>query len=106
MENLAFALLNVTTAETYEETISKALTILVDFVQPNAAILMVWDGDLSRYIVGDTWMKIGDESAFRRKDIALSRAARCDQHCTPEDREWFDICSPQCWRSSCWSVYL
>ncbi len=49
-------LIQIATSNTTEQTAEAALYAFVDLVQPQWACLLIWDQQLGRCIVGDTWL--------------------------------------------------
>jgi signal transduction histidine kinase len=56
MEDFALTLASIFCATDVEQSTTRALLALVKLVQPQWACLLLWDADLRRYIVGDTWL--------------------------------------------------
>jgi signal transduction histidine kinase len=79
---LVYTLINMLTAETVPDIVLPGLSAFVRVVRPDAACLLLWDDELGRYIVGETWADHADEqtpAAFRRRALrAANRAARDD----------------------------
>lgn len=50
-------LLSLMTAETVDQAAASALQALVSLRQPQAACILIWDNDLGRYTMGDTWLR-------------------------------------------------
>lgn len=82
MQDVAYRLKDIITAETPEQAAAFALEALVDVFrpQPEAACLLLWDDELDRYTVGDTWIRPsynGDNAAeIRRRALQLGTPAR------------------------------
>jgi signal transduction histidine kinase len=55
MSDLSSILLSIMTAETLDQAASSTLQALVNILPPQAACVLLWDSELGRYIVGDTW---------------------------------------------------
>lgn len=76
MESLPELLVKLLTIENFDHAVTLSLTLFVDFVQLEKVCLLIWDTELDRYIVGDTWVKDAanskDGADFRR--FALHRA--------------------------------
>lgn len=70
--------MNILCATSVEQTASFAVVALVDLLQPRWVCLLVWDMDLGRYIVGDTWLSPSNPvngAEHRRKALRLAEAA-------------------------------
>lgn len=80
--SLAETLAAIATAGTVTATAQHSLAAIVARCQPVAAAVLVWDHDLGRYIVGDTWLE--DSAApntpapgeARRRFLAWANAAQ------------------------------
>ncbi len=69
MPDLACTLANMLCAGSVEQTLSFALTSLIALTQPQWVCFLLWDVDLRRYIVGETWLADADS----RNPAALHR---------------------------------
>lgn len=82
MEDFAHLLVDMLTAETVEQTVQLAFQGMVTLVAPAAACLLLWDEELQRYIIGETWLARGYDaltaSEVRRR--ALGSAMRAYKH--------------------------
>lgn len=75
MHDLACTLANMMCAGSVEQTLSFALASLVKLVNPRWVCFLIWDADLKRYIIGDTWLpdsNVRDPAALRR--VVLQQA--------------------------------
>lgn len=78
MNDLACTLTNMICAGSVEQTFSFALSALVGLVDPRWVCFLLWDADLRRYIVGETWQASGDAQSpaeLRRSALHLANAA-------------------------------
>lgn len=77
MTDLAHILTHIITAPTLASAASRALAAWIDRLAPAAACLLVWDAELERYIVGDTWVGVSDidPASLRRRALGLAHAA-------------------------------
>lgn len=87
IDPLAHTLAAIITAPDRETTAALALTALAEELRPRAACLLVWDDELGRYIIGETWRgpaksAHGEETRsaaqLRRDALRLGQAA-CQQ---------------------------
>lgn len=72
------ALVTMFTAGSLDATLSAALNIFVTHTRPTRAGLLLWDDELDRYIVGDTWLPSADRreaAQFRRWALPIAKAA-------------------------------
>jgi hypothetical protein len=81
MESLTELLVKLLTAETIDQSVALSLTIFVDMMQAERVCLLIWDTELDRYIVGDTWIKLPpnnrrDGADFRRFALRSAREAK------------------------------
>jgi two-component system NtrC family sensor kinase len=78
MNDLACVLANMICAGSVEQTLSLALSALVSLVDPRWVCFLLWDADLGRYIIGETWQASGDTHSpaeLRRSALHLANAA-------------------------------
>ncbi|MHB8629723.1 MAG: sensor histidine kinase [Aggregatilineales bacterium] len=78
VDSFAQMLVAVITASTLEQTLALALAAFVQLLKPQAACLLLWDTELGRYLVGDTWLASDsstDAPAFRRAALQIARQA-------------------------------
>lgn len=68
MENLAQTLLLLLMASDLEHTLLLGLETLRMFFLPQNACLLLWDKEMERYIVGETWVNGEDDSAEVRRE--------------------------------------
>lgn len=71
----AYMLTSIATGSTAEETISNALSAFVDLMQPQWACLLLWDQQLGRHIVGDTYLHHSsplEAAEVRRKSLDIA----------------------------------
>lgn len=54
--NTLQAYLDILSLDTLEAVVRAALKLFVEMAQPDAACLLLWDVDLQRYVVGETWL--------------------------------------------------
>lgn len=72
MDRFTHTLVALLTASSSEETASAALQALVDQLPLDAACLLLWDAELGRYIIGDTWPGAnGQTNAANLRRMAL-----------------------------------
>lgn len=79
MELLASELVAILTAETLDQATALALSVWVRAVLPRGACLLLWDAELGRYIVGQTWLDQVAQARpadFRRRVLRDADAAR------------------------------
>lgn len=79
MIDLACTLANMICAGSVEQTFSFALSALISMVDPRWVCFLIWDADLRRYTVGDTWQADGENEPapdLRRSVLHLANAAR------------------------------
>ena len=69
MNDLACTIVNMMSAGSVEQTLSFALASLITLANPQWVCFLIWDADLKRYIIGDTWLPDSDA----RKPAALRR---------------------------------
>lgn len=69
MNELACTIVNMMCAGSVEQTLSFALASLITLANPQWVCFLIWDADLKRYIIGDTWLPDSDA----RKPAALRR---------------------------------
>ncbi len=85
MEDFALTLVNILCAADIDQTAARALLALVEQVQPGWACLLVWDAELGRYIVGDTWLAAKadqDAPGLRRHVLKVAQIAQQRDHQT------------------------
>ncbi len=78
MNDLACTLANMMCAASVEQTLSFALASLITLTHPQWVCFLIWDVDLKRYIVGDTWLPATDSrnpAAVRRLVLGQANAA-------------------------------
>ena len=56
MNDLACTLANMLCAGSVEQTLSFALASLLTLTHPQWVCFLIWDADLKRYIIGETWL--------------------------------------------------
>ena len=81
MTDHTHTLIAIITAQTVDATAARALAALVERLRPEAACLLLWDDELARYIVGDTWISAESHhrpANFRRRALRLSQNAYAD----------------------------
>ncbi len=80
MQDLTITLVNLLTADTIDQAAAIALSVLVGIIRPKAACVLLWDGELARYTVGDTWLNAEDAaqsaSDIRRRALRFAMQAR------------------------------
>lgn len=75
MHDLACTLANMICVGSVEQTLSLALAAYVGLVNPRWVCFLIWDADLGRYIIGETWQASGDThspSDLRRSVLRLA----------------------------------
>lgn len=78
MNDLACTFANMICSGSVEQTLSFALSALVGLVDPRWVCFLIWDADLRRYIIGETWQANGDTqppAELRRSVLYLANAA-------------------------------
>jgi signal transduction histidine kinase len=70
-DDFAYTLLDVMNADTFTQTTRRGLHVMVTHLRPSAAVLLLWDDELDRYTVGETWLPVED----RREAAQLRRRA-------------------------------
>lgn len=78
MSDLACTLVNIICAASVEQTLSLALASLITLTNPQWVCFLIWDADLKRYIVGETWLPDADArnpAALRRLVLGQANAA-------------------------------
>ncbi len=78
MSDLACTLANMMCAGSVEQTLSFALASLITLTNPQWVCFLIWDADLKRYIVGDTWLPdtdLRDAASLRRLVLGQANAA-------------------------------
>ena len=78
MPDLACTLANMLCAGSVEQTLSFALASLITLTQPQWVCFLLWDVDLQRYIVGETWLSDATEqspAALRRLVLRQANTA-------------------------------
>lgn len=79
MEDFAVTLTHIFCAASVEQTVERALVALVKLLQPCWACVLLWDNELGRYTVGDTWLSSeSGRSApdLRRHILKVAQAAQ------------------------------
>jgi signal transduction histidine kinase len=81
MDEFALTLANIFCALDVDQTAARALLALVKLVQPEWACLLLWDAELGRYLVGDTWLPVenGQDAPTLRRHV-LRVAQQQGQH--------------------------
>lgn len=72
------ALIALLTTQNLDDTFQLALNAMVARVRPQRGVILLWDSELNRYIVGDTWPQSADRreaAAFRRWALPIARSA-------------------------------
>lgn len=78
MNDLACTLVNMMCAGSVEQTLSFALASLITQTHPQWVCFLIWDADLKRYIVGETWLSDSDSRTpadLRRLVLQQANAA-------------------------------
>jgi signal transduction histidine kinase len=78
MNDLACTLANMMCAGSVEQALSFALASLITLTNPRWVCFLIWDADLKRYIVGDTWLNDAEShhpSALRRLILGQANTA-------------------------------
>ncbi len=79
MDDFTCALINFLCATSLDQTMSQALAALTNLMQPQWACLLLWDAELERYIVGDTWLEPAQSELngpdLRRRVLRLANEA-------------------------------
>ncbi len=78
MNDLACTLANMMCAGSVEQTLSFALASLITLTNPQWVCFLIWDADLQRYIVGETWLsdaEVRHPAAVRRLVLVQANAA-------------------------------
>jgi signal transduction histidine kinase len=76
--DLACTLVNILCAVSVEQTLSLALAAIIGHLNPQWVCILLWDADLKRYIVGETWQAESDSRAaadLRRYVLRLANTA-------------------------------
>ncbi len=68
MDEFTCALINFLCATSLDQTMSLALVTLANLTQSEWVCLLLWDAELERYIVGDTWLDTA-QSEWRAPDL-------------------------------------
>lgn len=77
MEAFARILTDIFCAGNVEQTVTHALLAWADLAQPYWACLLLWDAELGRYIVGDTWLHAEngvDTPKLRRRVLKVAQS--------------------------------
>lgn len=78
-------LVNLIAAQDVEQVVDQTLALLIDLLHPQWAGILLWDGALNRYILGDIWMGVyaaSDAPALRREMLRQGELARqVDDRC-------------------------
>lgn len=79
MQDLADTLLALLTADTLDQAAALALRAWSHFVDTTAACVLCWDGELARYVIGDTWTDALERTleapAIRREALRVAQQA-------------------------------
>ncbi|MBK9748959.1 MAG: hypothetical protein IPO91_19560 [Chloroflexi bacterium] len=86
MNDLACTLANMLCAGSVEQTLSFALASLLTLTHPQWVCFLIWDADLKRYIIGETWLpdaETQNPAALRRLILGQANTAYLGDPYTP-----------------------
>ncbi|MCK6578986.1 MAG: ATP-binding protein [Anaerolineae bacterium] len=86
MNDLACTLANMMCAGSVEQTLSFALASLLTLTHPQWVCFLLWDADLKRYIIGETWLHDAESrhpAALRRLVLGQANTAYLSDPHTP-----------------------
>ena len=82
------SLLAIISSSTLAQVAQTSLRVLIEILHPQKACLLIWDHELERFIVGETWL-VNDQGApvFRREALRIAHKMHEGQRNLPDNDE-------------------